>query len=128
VEQNAKFCELCYCYVCDVPAAECKSWSNTDSPSKSNCHCLASDRGQDASVWTKLRQRPPSISRGRSTFSFYNSDFSSDNRLNGNGPYSPDEADAQQDYRLTKCRKCGWYSRREEEIVPACNFVIAADE
>ena len=25
---NAKHCERCFCYVCDVPVAECAAWGN----------------------------------------------------------------------------------------------------
>lgn len=26
LENNAKCCDLCYCYVCDCPVKDCKSW------------------------------------------------------------------------------------------------------
>lgn len=35
---NAKFCAKCFCYVCDVPAGECKEWGN--GASRTN-HCNA---------------------------------------------------------------------------------------
>eukprot|EP00940_MAST-03C_sp_MAST-3C-sp2_P002215 g2215.t1 len=40
-----KFCEKCYCYVCDVKISECNQW---------NSHCQAHD---DAGHWKAMRRR-----------------------------------------------------------------------
>jgi len=45
---NSEVCDCCYCYVCDVPATECKGNWNED-------HCLATDQGQDKAYWAKRR-------------------------------------------------------------------------
>ena len=44
---NRQYCNLCYCYVCDVPAKDCKEWS------KESHHCNASDKDP---YW-KLKRR-----------------------------------------------------------------------
>ncbi|CAJ1949446.1 unnamed protein product [Cylindrotheca closterium] len=49
--QNEKHCELCYCYVCDAPVKDCKSWSNVDGVWQ-NSHCNATDK---QNWWVKER-------------------------------------------------------------------------
>lgn len=45
---NSRVCDLCYCYVCDVPAnKDCKEWLS---------HCNATDKGQRAYHWKSLRR------------------------------------------------------------------------
>jgi hypothetical protein len=46
IHQNQRFCDLCYCYVCDVKASDCEEW---------NTHCLATDQGPRASYWRNQR-------------------------------------------------------------------------
>jgi hypothetical protein len=53
LQENAvEFCDLCYCYVCDVKVSECTDWA---------VHCRASDTGRRAQYWgnerTKVKQR-----------------------------------------------------------------------
>ena len=45
---NMDFCDCCYCYVCDVPAKDCKGNWNDD-------HCFATDQGRVKSYWAKRR-------------------------------------------------------------------------
>ena len=47
-ENNGQTCDLCYCYVCDVPVKECKEWKAS--------HCDATDKGPRAYYWNSLRQ------------------------------------------------------------------------
>ncbi|XP_078609584.1 uncharacterized protein LOC144880951 isoform X2 [Branchiostoma floridae x Branchiostoma japonicum] len=35
VENNAKHCEKCYCFMCDVPASQCQQWTN---PAGAHCN------------------------------------------------------------------------------------------
>jgi len=46
-DNNKKHCEMCYCYVCDVPVGSCSDWSK---------HCLAFDKGKGAEKWRKKRE------------------------------------------------------------------------
>ncbi|KAL7462366.1 hypothetical protein ACHAXS_002744 [Conticribra weissflogii] len=53
---NASFCKLCYCFVCDKLASECRNWVDTSEPE--NCHknhCNATDKGKEGIPWKKLR-------------------------------------------------------------------------
>jgi hypothetical protein len=47
---NLKFCALCFCYVCDKPAKDCRIWD------RSIAHCHATDRGPNADIWKSRRQ------------------------------------------------------------------------
>jgi Proliferating cell nuclear antigen, N-terminal domain len=47
---NEATCSLCYCYVCDVPARECQSWTVAGAE-----HCNATDTGSSSMRWTGLR-------------------------------------------------------------------------
>ena len=72
--ENAKFCALCYCYVCDKPAAECESWylgqkgvsedskqsASSDNTNDSSLkhhqnHCNAVDKGSMKNLWKNMR-------------------------------------------------------------------------
>ena len=58
LECNSKYCQLCYCYVCDIPASECKKWyklTKGKTPKNNSVHCLASDTGINSSFWNRLR-------------------------------------------------------------------------
>lgn len=81
---NAKFCSLCYCYVCDKPALECENWfmgekgicsdvsndddgggkaksNDTESNTATNAtaphnnHCNATDKGGQKHLWKNMR-------------------------------------------------------------------------
>jgi SNF2 family DNA or RNA helicase len=47
-EANKTFCDMCYCYVCDGPAKDCKNWSK---------HYPANDSGYNLTYWKNCRLR-----------------------------------------------------------------------
>ena len=46
-DSNIQACDLCFCFVCDVPYNECKEWRS---------HCDATDKGPRAYHWKSLRR------------------------------------------------------------------------
>lgn len=52
IDKNSQSCDLCYCYVCDVPQSECEKWNSTTCPRMKFNHCCAQDHG---AAWGKLR-------------------------------------------------------------------------
>jgi hypothetical protein len=46
-QQNKAHCELCYCYVCDVPVRQCSEWWG---------HCDATDTGPERTSYQRLRK------------------------------------------------------------------------
>jgi len=57
---NSKFCNLCYCFVCDVPAKECKHWYEDESSSESSpWHCNANDKDRQ---WVQRRSQKKNLS------------------------------------------------------------------
>ncbi|CAJ1949444.1 unnamed protein product [Cylindrotheca closterium] len=51
--QNDNHCDLCYCYVCDAPVKDCKSWTNTDRAWQKS-HCNATN---EHDCWKRMRQQ-----------------------------------------------------------------------
>ena len=112
---NVKFCDLCFCYVCDKPAKECTNWDSMF-PAFSTSHCHACDTGTDGIMWKSHRAKAKNAANQQveptqevvrtappaSTIT---------HRLQGKGPYEPDNELAASAPDLTKCRKCGWYNR-----------------
>ena len=45
---NRSYCDLCYCFVCDILASECKSWE---------IHHRATDRGSQKQYWRSKREQ-----------------------------------------------------------------------
>ena len=43
-KKNDICCDKCFCYVCDVPASECKFWCNTAAGQPAHCNAFASKR------------------------------------------------------------------------------------
>lgn len=43
-EQASKYCQQCYCFICDIPARACAEWSDHCSALASNPKCLAERR------------------------------------------------------------------------------------
>ena len=48
IAKNKSACAKCYCYICDIPVKECKHW---------DMHCNASDKGIDAGLWKRMREK-----------------------------------------------------------------------
>ena len=59
-KNNALFCVKCFCYVCDVPASECKLWCNTNSGQPAHCNAFTSNT---TDFWDRQRfmQKNPLI-------------------------------------------------------------------
>jgi len=68
LEQNAEYCDFCYCYVCDVPSKECLAWSFRQLFTSSQVnwmslslddlpHCLAAEKTKKMSKHWKEQKR-----------------------------------------------------------------------
>lgn len=121
LEANYQSCELCYCYACDCLVKECTSWQLASSTDSASNHCCASDADY---MWVRRRSAikdgrasrvPASASRLIGTSSNTNAHSSSHsstaNISTARGPFAPDSTEGRKDDTLTKCRKCGWFSR-----------------
>ena len=51
-ESNKEFCDLCYCYVCDGPAKDCKEWST---------HYPANETGEQRHYWVQCRKKRSTV-------------------------------------------------------------------
>ena len=98
---NPKYCDLCYCYVCDKPAKGCTSWT---AGSFSFRHCHATDTDS----WHTLRVAKGANNIPVSTPGPFPSNV---HHTSKSGPFAPDDQVASRDSSLTKCRKCNWYNR-----------------
>lgn len=98
---NESQCSTCFCYVCDVQANHCRSWRKPGMRGMMSNHCCAT---QENVLWMQERAK---VSPGKPL----KIDQTGPVFASGNGPFSPDHEAASQDEALTKCRKCGWYSR-----------------
>ena len=131
LQGNPKFCDLCFCYVCDKPASECATWGSitTGHVHTQTSHCHASDAGSDSSMWRQLRSAYKStVQKSSAIASALRAHAGRSNALPVlarvpasthkhpifvPGPFAPDDQVASQDSTLTKCRKCHWYNRFE---------------
>jgi hypothetical protein len=43
ISHNTKCCDLCYCYVCDKPASECRQWTSAAGVGNGDGHCHATN-------------------------------------------------------------------------------------
>lgn len=49
MKKNQLHCDQCYCYICDIPAAQCTMWKNNKKKeNKEPAHCNASSRSAQA--------------------------------------------------------------------------------
>ena len=48
---NERYCEKCYCFVCDAPASECKEWSGGGGNYEAHCHSHDKDK-----TWVGMRE------------------------------------------------------------------------
>jgi hypothetical protein len=49
VLKNSEHCDLCFCFVCDVPVKDCVQWDVK--------HCMATDQGPRQHYWNEKRRR-----------------------------------------------------------------------
>mmetsp|Transcript_17991 Transcript_17991/g.26380 ORF Transcript_17991/g.26380 Transcript_17991/m.26380 type:complete len:1495 (-) Transcript_17991:800-5284(-) len=75
--KNAKYCDLCYCFVCDLKASECKTWTSSSSHSYQENHCLACDQGRDAFEWRNLREKKKRMAKNNNDSSSSSSSITS---------------------------------------------------
>jgi hypothetical protein len=110
---NKEICDRCYCYVCDIPASDCKTWL---------AHCLATNQGPKAAFWLSRRnalkisapQAPADDAQGHALQNVYQQIMEDSNRGNhteagGAGPFPPNHA--QPGSNLTQCRHCSWFNK-----------------
>ena len=118
-EGNSKYCSLCYCYVCDGPASECKAWSSTENPKGFTVnHCNASDKGLTSSVWKSMRDK---VKRGETlvesqcipTFSSYRG-YDDDTDFD-DGEEEPDEDDSSSSGLHGFLNRMGLWSGKEDD-------------
>jgi hypothetical protein len=120
IECNPKFCDLCYCYVCDKPVKFCRRWNTSDG----FAHCLASSNGIEAATWKKSREvmkhfQPGSVDPERTAEELERmKKFEKIYHLQlpGESPYAPETPLAKYSCGLTKCHYCGWFSRLSSDI------------
>lgn len=93
---NLSFCELCYCYVCDEKASECKLWHK---------HCHATDQGGMASRWRQHREKVRTL-KAKGAWN----PVALMAPLEGRGPFDPGNAQAAASKKFTACQYCGWYT------------------
>jgi len=59
-DENKRYCEKCFCYVCDIEASKCLTWTNDQASILNDTgrgfdHCMAFDKGLGYEVWKARR-------------------------------------------------------------------------
>ena len=102
--KSMKYCSLCYCYVCDIPAQDCQNWTS---------HCMATDRGHRAYYWRSLRQQSKRNKQGTSTRTPTNA------YRRPAYATAPRATQALQDARRNSvCAQCGWKGYKAPKTHP----------
>ncbi|CAB9523044.1 regulator of chromatin subfamily A member 3-like 1 [Seminavis robusta] len=100
IANNEECCRQCWCYPCDKPAKQCKSWRKPGKYNLKFTHCCATQTGA-AWVQERIRINPTKTLHIDAVVT----------HAGGIGPWAPEHEVAGKDKTLTKCRHCGWYTR-----------------
>jgi hypothetical protein len=114
LDTNSKTCDLCYCYACDCPVKDCKSWCSPTSEERTLNHCCSSNQ---VSFWTKERTvikttgtgTPSMPSVARAVPLSFNEGWSDDDPFEseyGRYDYDKDDLFESWGFDMIECRKC----------------------
>ncbi|GMH35403.1 hypothetical protein BSKO_03271 [Bryopsis sp. KO-2023] len=54
---NVRYCNQCYCYMCDAPAMDCKEWGETGAFNLSHCHAWSSETWREKRSLQRKRRK-----------------------------------------------------------------------
>ena len=88
-----QMCEMCFCYVCSVPASQCSNWSH---PKNFVPGCNHHNAGPGRTVWERLRTRRR---------------LNTQIDLEGDGPWPANDAVDKEEWGVVQCRHCSYLFR-----------------